>query len=178
MKNIMKAMICALSITAAAAVVPAMVSARDNKDVYVSDSGVLILRDQASDDGEITLYAEGEGYELHIQDTQNGYGYCYVPYFGATGWVDLSDTYYDRAYDIDGYVLEDNDDYSQTLHSCVEAGFLALRSDPSYDDSNIIAEIYSNGTALCMTGDYSGNYGYCYVPAYGMYGWVDVRYTY
>ena len=85
MKNIMKAMICALTITAAAAVVPAMVSARDNKDVYVSDSGVLILRDQASDDGEITLYAEGEGYELHIQDTQNGYGYCYVPYFGVNG---------------------------------------------------------------------------------------------
>ena len=178
MKNTMKAMICALTIAAAATTIPTMVSARDNKDVYVSDAGVLILRDQPSYDGEITLYAEGEGYELHIQDTQNGFGYCYAPYFGATGWVDLSDTCYDRAYDIDGYVLEDDDNFMQTLYSCVEGGFLALRSDPSYDDSNIIAEIYSNGTALQMTGDYSGNYGYCYVPAFGMYGWVDVRFTY
>ena len=65
-----------------------------------------------------------------------------------------------------------------TFYSCVEDGFLALRSDPSYDDSNIIAEIYWNGTALQMTGDDSGNYGYCCVPAFGMYGWVDVRFTY
>ena len=37
---------------------------------------------------------------------------------------------------------------------------------------------YENGTALYMTGEYSGNYGYCYVPAFGAYGWVDVRFTY
>ena len=29
-----------------------------------------------------------------------------------------------------------------------------------------------------MTGEYAGNYGYCYVPAFDMYGWVDVRFTY
>ena len=177
MKNMMKAMICALTITVAAAI-PAMVSARDNKDVYMSDSSVLILREQADENADIVLYADGSGYELHVQDILNGFGYCYSPDFGVSGWVDLSDTYYERAYDVDGYVLEDDGEFTQTLYSCVEGGFLALRSAPAYDDSNIIAEIYENGTTLYMTGDYTGNYGYCYVPAFGAYGWVDVRFTY
>ena len=176
----LKAMICALTITAAAvSAVPAMVSARDNKDIYVSDSGTLILRAEADEDSDIVLYANGSGYELHVQDILNGFGYCYSPDFGVNGWVDLSDTYYNGAYDIDGNVIDDDsDDFTQTLHSCVDDGYLALRSAPAYDDSNIIAEIYENGTALYMTGEYSGNYGYCYVPAYGAYGWVDVRFTY
>ena len=55
------------------------------------------------------------------------------------------------------------------------ASFCSIGTD---SEGYIIAEIYSNGTALQMTGDYSGNYGYCYVPAFGMYGWVDVRFTY
>ena len=62
MKNFMKAMICALTITAAAAI-PAMVSARDNQDVYVSDSSVLILREEADENSDVVLYAEGSGYE-------------------------------------------------------------------------------------------------------------------
>ena len=176
MKNMMKAMICALTITAAAAAIPAMVSARDNKEIYITDSSALILRDQADENGEIILYAEGSGYELHVQDFMNGYGYCYSPDFGVNGWVDLADTYYQEAYDVDGHVVED--EFTQTLYSSVADGFLALRTAPAYDDSNIIAEIYENGTALYMTSAYSGNYGYCYVPAFGAYGWVDVRFTY
>ena len=180
MKNIVKAMMCALTLTAAVAGTASFVSARDNKDVYVADSYALILREEASYDADITFYAEGSGYELHVQDYLNGFGYAYVPYFGVNGWVDLSDAYYDGPYDIDGIVVYDSDEYgyTQTLHSCVDSGFLALRYAPEYDDSNIIAEIWNNGTALYMTGDYSGNYGYCYVPAFDMYGWVDVRFTY
>jgi len=176
----LKAMICALTITAAAvSAVPAMVSARDNKDVYVSDSGALILRAEADEDSDIVLYAKGSGYELHVQDILNGFGYCYSPDFGVSGWVDLSDTYYDGAYDSGSDLIDDvSDEFTQTLHSCVSDGYLALRSAPAYNDSNIIAEIYENGTALYMTGEYSGNYGYCYVPAFGAYGWVDVRFTY
>ena len=72
----------------------------------------------------------------------------------------------------------DDEEFTQTLYSNVKSGFLALRYAPAYDDANIIAEIYNNGTALCMTGEYCGNYGYCYVPAFDMYGWVDVRFTF
>ena len=181
MKNMFKAIICTLTLTAAITALPAMVSARDNKDVYISDSYALILREQADEDAPITLYAEGCGYELHIQDYLNGFGYAYVPCFDANGWVDLSDTYYDGVYDINGIVVyeEDScyDSFVQTRYSQVESGFLALRNAPAYDDANIIAEIWSNGTMLQMTGERSGNYARCYVPAFGMYGWVDVRFT-
>ena len=78
----------------------------------------------------------------------------------------------------EGFYYDDDYFYGETLHSWVDSGFLALRYAPAFDDSNIIAEIYQNGTVLQMTGEYAGNYGYCYVPAFDMYGWVDVRFTY
>ena len=90
-----------------------------------------------------------------------------------TGWVNLSDCYLEGELDTDE-VLYGN----EILHSWVDSGFLALRYAPAFDDGNIIAEIWNNGTTLMMTGDYAGNYGYCYVPAFDMYGWVDVRFTY
>ena len=173
MKNVFKTLICALTLTAAIAAVPAMVSARDNKDVYVSDTGALMVYEQADANSDLVFYANGYGYEIHVQDYLNGFGYAYVPYFGVTGWVNLSDCYLAGELDTDE-VLYGN----EILHSWVDSGFLALRFAPAFDDGNIIAEIWSNGTTLMMTGDYSGNYGYCYVPAFDMYGWVDVRFTY
>ena len=130
--------------------------------------------DQPSYASDVTFYADGTGYELHAQDYMDGFAYVYAAYFGVTGWVDLDDVGY-----VGDYVYTSNDSgFTQTLYSCVDSGFLALRSAPSYSDGNIIAQIWSNGTALCMTGDYVGNYGYCYVPAYDSYGWVDIRFTY
>lgn len=68
--------------------------------------------------------------------------------------------------------------FTETRYSCVQTGFLALRTAPCYDDSNIVYQIWRNGTELRMTGQYSGDYGYCYCPAAGCYGWVNVKYTY
>ena len=177
MKNMMKTMLCALTLTTAVAAVPAMVSARDNQDVYISDSSTLILRDQADEDANIILCEDGQGYELHVQDYLNGYGYCYVPAFGVNGWVDLSDAYCDDSSDTDD-ILVDDDDCSEIRYSCVDSGYLALRSQPENSDSNIIAQIYENGTALHMNGECVGDYGYCYVPSLGMSGWVNMCFTY
>ncbi len=205
MKNMMKAMICALTVSAAMAAVPAVVSARDDQSVYTCDSYTLILREQASYDAPITLWVEDAyGYELHVEYYLNGFGYCYVPALDANGWVDLEDAYYeeeldvnevlygsyydddyDYDYDYGYYDYEDDFDYdyyytgwAETRYSYVDYGFLALRYLPIAGDDTIIAQIYTNGTELWMTGEYNGNYGYCYVPAFDMYGWVDVRYTF
>ena len=182
MKNLMKKTVCALTIAAVCATsslaIAPMVSAsgHDVQDIYTSDSDTLILYEQADDDSDIVFSAYGYGYELHVMEYLNGFGYCYVPYFDVNGWVDLSDTYYDDTVDFsEDY---DDDEFVDTLYSCVSTGFLALRTAPYYDDDNIIAEIYNNGTALRMTGKYSGSYGYCYVPAFDMYGWVNTDYTY
>ncbi len=198
MKNMIKNMICTMMLIAAVAAMPAIASARDNQDVYTCDCYTLVLRDQASYNAPITFVAEDAyGYEMDVQDYLNGFGYCYVPAFGVNGWVDMDDVYYldskdaydymsydaynykgYDAYDYMNYGAYDYDDGYELCYSNVASGFLALRSYPVYSDANILAEIYDNGTALYMTGEYSGNYGYCYVPEFDLYGWVDVRYIY
>ena len=178
MKNTCKALICALTLAAAIAAVPAVVSARDGQEVYMTDSANLILREQPNDFSPITFWLDGDGYVIHVQDYMNGFAFCYVPGFEVNGWIDLDDIYYLHDLDDEGFYYDDDYFYGETLHSWVDSGFLALRYAPAFDDSNIIAEIYQNGTVLQMTGEYAGNYGYCYVPAFDMYGWVDVRFTY
>ena len=182
MKNMMKKTICAMTLAAVcvtgslAIVSTASASGHDVQDEYISDSDSLVLRDQASYDSPVVFYADGSGYELHVMDYMDGFGYCYVPYFDVNGWVDLSDTYYVDTIDFtEDY---DTDEFVEVLHSSVASGFLALRNAPVNDDSNIIAEIYRNGTRLLMTGTYSGSYGYCYVPDFDMYGWVNTDFTF
>ena len=183
MKNTLKKIICFLTLaticlTGAAAVsTTASASGHDVQDVYVSDFDELVLYEQASYDSPIIFSADGYGYELHVMEYLNGFGYCYVPELDVNGWVDLNDiSYLDTVNLAEEY--DDDDDYDEIRYSYVTSGFLALRSDPYCDDSNIIAQIWENGTELRMTDEFVGNYGYCYVPALGMYGWVDMDYTY
>ena len=181
MKNMMKAMICTLTLIAAAAFLPAAASAKNNQEVYISKSNALVLRDMPRSDAAIILYAEGKRYELFVQDFQNGFGYCYTPAFGMNGWVDLADVYYDGPYDINGVMVYDGyshteslyDGFFQVRYSSVPGGSLALLSAPDGNDANIIATMSGCSTILLMTGDYTGNYGYAFVPVLNMYGWVD-----
>ncbi len=191
----MKNLTLALMITAAVAAASTIATASPQGEVYTCDSYTLILREQASYNAPIILSVDDAyGYELDVMYCQGDFGYCYVPAYGETGWVDLDDMFYvgeddyqvdyrytDYNYGYDSYDYDYDygfDGYDELRYSLVESGFLALRYDPSYNDANIIARIYDNGTALYMTGEFCGNYGYCYVPAFEMYGWVDLRYTY
>ena len=183
MKNMIKKTICALTLAAVCAAgsiamaSTASASGHNVQDVYVSDSDSLVLYEQASYDSPVAFFAaDGDGYELHVMEYMNGFGYCYVPFFEVNGWVDLSDTSYVDTTDFSE--IYDNDEFVETLHSSVATGYLALRTAPAYDDSNVIAKIYQNGTELLMTGRYDGSYGYCYVPAFDMYGWVNTDYTF
>lgn len=57
----------------------------------------------------------------------------------------------------------------------VKQGYLALRSAPSYDESNEIGELYS-GETVEVTGESSGNYVWVYSPKLDKSGYVDKRY--
>ena len=190
MKNTMKKMICALTLAAvcfsgsAMLTTTASASGHDQQDVYVCDVEELVLYEEASYDSSIIFTGYGYNCELHVMEYLNGFGYCYAPDYDVNGWVDLGDTYYletedfsEKNSDDDDIIYDDADEFDDVLYSNVASSFLALRSDPNNDDSNIIAQIYENGTALYMTGDFVGEYGYCYVPALGMYGWVNTDYT-
>ncbi|MBR2529298.1 MAG: hypothetical protein IKE58_12610 [Blautia sp.] len=180
MKKVICAAVCALCVTGTmGAVSTVSASGHDIQDFYVSYMEELVLRDQASEYAPVVFRAYGSGYELHVMDYLNGFGYCYVPEFDVNGWVDLSEISYESTVDLSGGYVYDTDDgeFVETLYSWVDSGYLALRSAPINEDAYIISEIYENGTVLLMTGDYVGSYGYCYVPVLDMYGWVNTDYT-
>ena len=100
MKNIFKKTLCALTLavvcmtSSLAFTQSASASGHDIQDMYISDYNEIILRDQPSYNSPVTFFAEGSRYELHVMEYQNGFGYCYVPYFNVNGWIDLSDAHY------------------------------------------------------------------------------------
>lgn len=68
----------------------------------------------------------------------------------------------------DGYELK---------YASLDSGFLALRSEPVYDDANKIGEIH-NGNEIYVISDTDtdSDYLYCYVPKLGMYGYATSDY--
>lgn len=54
----------------------------------------------------------------------------------------------------------------------VESGYLALRTNPAFDDNNEIGELYT-GDAVQILGSTSGSYVFVYSPKYGCTGWVN-----
>ena len=84
---------------------------------------------------------------------------------GINRWIDFTEN-------------NGTDEVVEVLHSSVPSNFLALRSAPSFDDSNIIAEIYQNRAEFLMTGWYDDSYAYCYIPAFDMYGLTETDYTF
>ena len=53
----------------------------------------------------------------------------------------------------------------------VDSGYLALRSEPSKDESVIIGEMYSGDEVYVL--DFSGSYWYVYSPSLQQYGYTD-----
>ena len=148
-------------------------------------TGFLALRSAPCyDDSNIIYQIWRNGTELCMTGQRSGsYGYCYCPAAGCYGWVNtnyttLGSTYCAPSTPAQAPAASAPATTGTVRYSCVQTGFLALRTAPCYDDSNIIYQIWCNGTKLCMTGQYSGDYGYCYCPAAGCYGWVNVKYTY
>ena len=62
----------------------------------------------------------------------------------------------------------------------LEAGFLAVRSAPYYDDSNIIGELYNKDNVQLVGSTINGSDGRKYVliysPKLGIKGYVNVNY--
>ena len=56
----------------------------------------------------------------------------------------------------------------------VRTGYLAIRSYPSYDDSNILDEIYPGSVFRINTFRWSGSY--VWAKFNGTYGWVNADY--
>ncbi len=97
----------------------------------------------------------------------------------AESW-DIDDDYDDYdGYDDYNESWDIEDDYDHENMATVRGtkNYLALRSRPSYSDSNIIGRLY-NGDVVIVTSHWSGDYVKVYSPDYDCYGWVNGNYLY
>ena len=62
-----------------------------------------------------------------------------------------------------------------TYYAKVNTGYLAIRTAKSYDDSNIIGQMYT-GYKVYVIDKSTGTYWYCYSPDNGVYGYVNSNY--
>ena len=138
-------------------------------------SGYLALRSAMAFDSRNEIGSLYSGDTVYYVSAGNStYVYVYSPKYNKCGYVNGN---YLIGYNGGGSSSGGNTKGVACInYSAVPSGYLALRSAPSPSDSNIIYQIWQNGTELQMTGEYDGHYGYCYCPAAGMYGWVDIRF--
>ena len=55
----------------------------------------------------------------------------------------------------------------------VTDGYLALRRDTSYDQSNVIGQLYTGDQVEIQGSGSQGSYVFVYSPKYGCNGWVN-----
>ncbi|MBQ6323163.1 MAG: SH3 domain-containing protein [Lachnospiraceae bacterium] len=120
------------------------------------------------------------GAQVDVLDTVNGWNL--VSYNGRTGYIHggnvagsytaptTTKSYYDNNWT---QTAQNMNNYSGEYRTVVvESGFLALRTTPEYDNSNIMGELYT-GDTVQLIGGTQGSYVRVYSPKIGTHGWVN-----
>ena len=98
-----------------------------------------------------------------------------LPVHATIGPEEHGTVYYEDADDGVDYMVYDNEIEGRYATVQGTKHFLALRTDPSYDDSNIIGTLY-NGDTVEVLDQYSGEYVWVYSDSLGCCGWVNANY--
>ena len=131
------------------------------------DKGYLALRTATAYDekNEIGELYTGDSVSL-IEKSTNTYWLVYSSKYNKQGYVNKN------------YLVQNSSSSVptgtyKTVH--VNSGYLALRNDMAYDDSNIIKELY-NGDKVLVLGNGNGTYWYVSDAATGRNGYVNCNY--
>ena len=128
------------------------------------EKGYLALRCAPGYDSANEIGALYTGDTVCVLSEGGTYWYVYSNRLGLSGYVNKN-------------YLVWTSQVSQTYTVYVQKGYLALRTEASYDDRNVIGELYSGDTVVVQSKG-SGRYWYVYAPKLGAYGYVDKRYLY
>ena len=85
-------------------------------------------------------------------------------------YVKATQNYFDTTWTKTAQSLTDSVGTWKTVS--VQSGFLALRGDFTYDDSNILGKLY-NGDVVEIQGGCEGSYVFVYSPKLNTIGWVN-----
>ena len=130
------------------------------------------------------------GARVDYQYSQNGWDR--VTFNGMTGYIhggNLGDIYVQKAQQtMNDYTATQNyydntwtntaanmntNNYGDWKTVSVSSGYLALRSDASYDDTNEIGQLKSGDTVEIEGTGSAGSYVFVYSPKYDRCGWVN-----
>ena len=139
----------------------------DEREVTVADGGAYLYDDPDSMD--VLKYLEpGTALMISGDVVEGGV---------ETGWYAVQTEDFDLAYILAGDFVDYSYNSNTTSIATVEVskGYLALRTEAAYDESNEIGELYTGDTVEV---EYFTDNGYVYVYSYtyGTYGFVNANY--
>lgn len=146
------------------------------------EKGYLALRTAPAyrEENEIGELYTGDTVRAIDTTSDNGYWWVYSSKYGRSGWVNKNylvykSSSYDsgcRGYEGGGTSTKY---YGSSYRVHVNSGFLALRTAPAYDDSNIIGELYT-GDYVTYISTYNSDYWWVYSSKLGREGYVNCNY--
>ena len=141
-----------------------LVSATSYGDYTVKvDKGYLALRSAPAYDDKNVVGELYTGDVVTVKDMPSGqYWWVYSPKYDEYGYVDK------------GYLTTAPAPYGDYTVK-VDKGYLALRSEPNYDDDCIIGELYT-GDVVSVQEKRGGQYWWVYSPKYNKEGYVNSDY--
>ena len=132
-----------------------------------------------------------EGAKVDVIESRNGWDL--VTYNGVTGYIhggNVADSYsapakkntsentvknyFDYGFAQAANNLPESGDGCHTVK--VSDGYLALRSAPTYDDSNVIGQLYTGDTVELISTYNTGSYVEVFAPKFGAYGYVNAAF--
>ena len=169
------ALLGVVAILVMAAVAPSRALAGETYTVKV-DKGYLALRTEPSYDESNEIGELYSGEVVEVKDRSNGqYWWVYSPKHGREGYVN-ADYLRPSGSSSSGSSSSSHSSSSYgTYYVKVAKGYLALRTEPAYDESNEIGELY-NGDKVTVLNKSNGKYWWVYSPKYGREGYVNADY--
>ncbi len=127
--------------------------------------GYLALRTAPDYDSANEIGPLDSGDTVQVRSTGYGdYWYVYAPRYQCSGYVNANYLHEMGSYAGAGVY---------TVH--VSKGYLALRTEMSYDSANEIGALY-NGETVYLQSTTGTKYSYVYAPSLGCYGYVNADY--
>lgn len=176
MNTLMKKIAVAVTV-AAMTITTAVVPAFANVTEYCTASNLSVRTSPSANAEEVGSYEYGQ--DVDVIESVEGTNWVKVNYDGYQRYVNADYLSLQQPSDSEyswlktHYNVATKGDYTV----CVDSGYLALRTSPSFDDANEIAALY-NGTEVELVNGGEGTYWCVYVPSTGQTGYVNSNYLY
>ena len=130
---------------------------------------------------EVEVLGSNNGWDLVRYNGKTGYihggnlgsSYTAKPQQQSSNSYSSTQSYFDNNWTNTAININNNADVNTWKTVSVASGYLALRNDATYDQSNEIGQLNNGDTVEIEGTKTAGSYVYVYSPKYGTCGWVN-----